>query len=49
MTVKADQDDDGAESGDPECATEYQGVAEDLPVTVDDDETVSVVLHRDHR
>ena len=48
VTVKADQDDDGAD--DPVTLThaatggEYQGVAEDLPVTVDDDETVSIVL-----
>ena len=48
VMVKAEQDDDGAD--DPVTLThaatggEYQGVAEDLPVTVDDDETVSVVL-----
>ena len=48
VTVKAEQDDDGAD--DPVTLThaatggEYQGVAEDLPVTVDDDETVSIVL-----
>ena len=50
VTVKADQDDDGAD--DPVTLThaatggEYQGVAEDLPVTVDDDETVSIVLSK---
>ena len=48
VTVKADQDDDGA--NDPVTLThtsaggEYEGVSSDLAVTVDDDETVSVVL-----
>ena len=48
VTVKADQDDDGAD--DPVTLThaatggEYEGVSSDLGVTVDDDETVSIVL-----
>ena len=50
VTVKADQDDDGAD--DPVTLThtatggEYAGAKSDLAVTVDDDETVSVVLSK---
>ena len=48
VTVKAEQDDDGAD--DPVTLVhtgsggEYEGVSSDLAVTVDDDETVSIVL-----
>ena len=48
VTVKADQDDDGA--NDPVTLThtatggEYEGVSSDLAVTVDDDETLGVVI-----
>ena len=48
VTVKAAQDGDAANDSITLTHTaaggEYEGVAEDLPVTVDDDETVSIVL-----